>query len=470
VAQSDNQSDSPAAVAASTHGVDSRLRRWARRRGRQLLWLLGFVAVAAVVAAVTILLSRASRLIGLPDIGDPFDVAAFEAFRIPEDEDAAVLIRQAAAMTTRTPVLSGRFRTKPAPVPWSKVDPALQKWLEENRAALGVFRQATLRPDCLLNRTGRDGDNPHDLKIGAFCYLAMLEASRLEDQGDMEAAWGWYQAVLRLRVLIMRRGSVFQRMGIDAASEELPTRLETWAANRKTAAMLSRRALDEILAQAPKLEWDANSLKQDYLNAMAELDRPDGNLEAASAALDLMDYFPKGGWVPPHLARRIFVAWRFFVNEPEASRRVLRLAYANWLAHDQDVDANRGKPSVLATYRFRPGAFRTTSIPFFTPGPDALAGARAISPEELARKLTTARDAKWLLDQWPWWSLRMAEKRAHAHLVVLLAEELYRRDHGKPPASDQDLVGPYLKRLPDDGSDDLPDGSIPRVERTNGLE
>ena len=39
-------------------------------------------------------------------------------------------------------------------------------------------------------------------------------------------------------------------------------------------------------------------------------------------------------------------------------------------------------------------------------------------------------------------------------LVVQLASELYRRDHGTMPLWDEALVGPYLKELPDDGLGD----------------
>ena len=42
------------------------------------------------------------------------------------------------------------------------------------------------------------------------------------------------------------------------------------------------------------------------------------------------------------------------------------------------------------------------------------------------------------------------ERRCMAALVVTLAEQLYRREHGAPPRSPRDLVGPYLKELPDD--------------------
>ena len=53
----------------------------------------------------------------------------------------------------------------------------------------------------------------------------------------------------------------------------------------------------------------------------------------------------------------------------------------------------------------------------------------------------------------------MTERREYRALVVLLAGELYRRDHGMAPASDEALVGPYLDHLPSDGSEELDDGT-----------
>ncbi len=50
----------------------------------------------------------------------------------------------------------------------------------------------------------------------------------------------------------------------------------------------------------------------------------------------------------------------------------------------------------------------------------------------------------------------------------MLAEELYRREHGQLPASEQALVGTYLKNLPDDGTDDLDDGTTLTVEALPG--
>ncbi len=49
-------------------------------------------------------------------------------------------------------------------------------------------------------------------------------------------------------------------------------------------------------------------------------------------------------------------------------------------------------------------------------------------------------------------------------LVIMLATEIYRRDRGSLPPSDEALVGTYLKRLPDDGSTDLTEEPTPIVD------
>jgi hypothetical protein len=46
----------------------------------------------------------------------------------------------------------------------------------------------------------------------------------------------------------------------------------------------------------------------------------------------------------------------------------------------------------------------------------------------------------------------------------MLATEIYRRERGAPPPSEDALVGTYLQGLPDDGSAELADGTTPTVE------
>jgi len=52
----------------------------------------------------------------------------------------------------------------------------------------------------------------------------------------------------------------------------------------------------------------------------------------------------------------------------------------------------------------------------------------------------------------------------HRELVIMLATEIYHRERGSPPPSEEALVGTYLKSLPDDPSADLDDGTVPTVQ------
>ncbi len=58
----------------------------------------------------------------------------------------------------------------------------------------------------------------------------------------------------------------------------------------------------------------------------------------------------------------------------------------------------------------------------------------------------------------------VADRKAYRELVIMLATEIYRRERGSLPPSDEALVGTYLKSLPDDGSADVGDGTAPTVE------
>jgi len=257
----------------------------------------------------------------------------------------------------------------------------------------------------------------------------------------------------------MHRGTAFERLFASLNAKGLRPRVALWAANPKTQVLDLRNALDDLTACEPRPEWGSFSLKLDYLLAMRELDRPDGALAYGD---DEARVFRIGGEpLPPNLAQTAFSTRRSLIREPERSRRVLRLAFANWLAHVEVPEERHRKPAVRASFQssgLKSGVF------FYAAGPAAPASARRLRPEVLAQWLVTAPDAKLLLCQWPWPSIGLEERREHRELLILLAEELYRREHGRLPSSDEDLVGGYLKSLPDDGTADFDDGTAPTVE------
>jgi hypothetical protein len=102
-------------------------------------------------------------------------------------------------------------------------------------------------------------------------------------------------------------------------------------------------------------------------------------------------------------------------------------------------------------------------------GPDAPAGARALSPQEVASWLVTTNDARVAVAVaaagggalWP--AVRQMEQRGYRELLVLLASDLYHRERATLPPSEDALVGTYLESLPDDGSAELGDETMPTV-------
>jgi hypothetical protein len=71
---------------------------------------------------------------------------------------------------------------------------------------------------------------------------------------------------------------------------------------------------------------------------------------------------------------------------------------------------------------------------------------------------------EWLPPVRPRDSRTFADRRAYRDLVIMLATEIYRRERGAPPPTEDALVGTYLQSLPDDGSPELDDGTTPTVE------
>src|SRR5580692_7113268 len=84
------QSESPAAVS----GTSSKTLQLLYRRLRQLLRAMLVLTICLAVAATALAIWWLTSLNRLPDIGDPFDVAAFRTFRLPDDRNAFTYFRR----------------------------------------------------------------------------------------------------------------------------------------------------------------------------------------------------------------------------------------------------------------------------------------------------------------------------------------------------------------------------------------
>jgi hypothetical protein len=449
------QSECPAPAAGS--GTSPKLRRLLRRRLRQLAWVLLALAVGIGLAGTGLAVWWLTSLNGLPDIGDPFDVGALRGLSIPEDQNAFTYFRRANEKLD----FRNFSNTNAATVAWSEVDPNVRAWVEANRPALELFLEGADRPDGISRRPGEPPSLRYSEDLGPhyLALLALLEGGRREEGGDMAGAWDCYRAVLRSTALGARRGAMAERHHGSVRHGWLRNRLDTWMADPRTTIPQLRTALEEAVKTRPRPEWHAFSLRMEYLDWMRQLETmKHPNLYALEwdRAYRLGDM-----GLPDDVIASLYHARRFLLREPERSRRAIRLLFANWLAQAEGPEWQRRKPAVQATFR---DATQTDQVPLYPVGPEAPAGARVLSPRELASWIVSAYDMKVIEMSKFGPSVRRREQAGYRELVIALATEIYRRERGAPPPTEGALVGTYLQSLPDDGSAELADRTTPTVE------
>jgi hypothetical protein len=455
---------SVAAPAAET-GTSPKLVQLLRKRLRRLLRVALALALGLALAATALAIWWLTSLNGLPDIGEPFDVAAFRASRVPDDQNAFTFLRRADEKLTPMPAET-QAASVSGVVSWSQADPKLRAWVEANRQALELFQQGAGQADA-ANPAGDSGMNGQRLVV-----LVLLEGGKRQEGGDTAGAWDCYRAVLRMATHTRRRGSLHQRHDLDGWNGWLQQRLAAWAADPRTTIPQIRNALEEVLKSEPTPDGDSFAVKAGYLEMMRSLERPVPPIIQQEVGWEY-DYRLGDMQVSPQMADSLDAACRFLLREPERSRRVLRLLCANWLAHVEAQQPRRRNPAVVTSFPLlmssNPVKWGTTSVPLYPISPATPAGTHALPPQEVASWLDATYDLKLRIlvantSQRPWSPDRLRDRRAHSDLVLMLATEIYRRERGSLPPSEKALVGTYLKSLPDDGSADLAEEMTPTVE------
>jgi hypothetical protein len=457
------QHESPAGAPAAVSGMSKKTLQLLRKRFRQLLRVTIVVAAGLALGATAVAIWWLTSLNALPDIGDPFDVAAFLALRVPDDQNAFAFLRRADKRLTPWPELPRAMGLSALTVPWSKADPKLRTWVEANRHALEIFRQGAEQTDAAIPA----GDPSNDVRPLSLILLALLEGSKRQESGDSAGAWECYRAVLRMTAHVGGRGSLDQRFCVNFLLSRgwLQQRLATWAADPRTTIPQLTSVLDEVNKIEPKPDGDSFALKSIYIDIMRFLQRP---MDPRSQQEIEGEWTVRLGdlQLSAEIIESIEASHRFLLREPERSRRVVRLLWANWLAHAESLEPRPRNPAVRAQLT----ALNPISVALYPVSPDAPAGARALPPQAVASWLVTTRDAKlrilgmnnWMNSRWP--PDRVAYRRTHRELIIMLAREIYHRDRGSLPPSEQALVGTYLKSLPDDVSADGADERTPTVE------
>ncbi len=399
------------------------------RHGRRVLAVSG-VLLAALVGSFFVW--RATSLSGIPKVGEPFDTKALGTVDVPDEENAFTYYRKAVAKFRDEPSLGGPYYS------WAQASAFDKEWLFANTDAMELWIVGTTMDravDC----------QPKDLRIESrlevcqtlrrMVRLAQLVGRRMEGQGDLDAAWDWYRAGLRCsRHCGMNGGFIDRLIGFTLYSQ-MDKSIRVWADHPNQSPSGLRRALDDVVAIDTMTPSYAEALRAEYFAFSGFLDEP--GLSIAKIELQITETKGRPDISPFAAMKEAF--WRLVLREPERSRRLIRLVWANWLS----------AAALPPEGRLRRG-HKLPNGYFYDPPPDASESVRRLTPETLDRWVGSTRYLRAMLpgiDNLDKAQRNEAEMRAS--LIVFLAEQLYHRENGRAPSSPDQLVGPYLKALPE---------------------
>ncbi len=395
----------------------------------------------------------------LPDLGDPFDVAvARQPVVIADRDNAYAAYAEARIRLADMPDAIGdaAWDHHEDRLHWSKAKPEAREWLEQNRWALEIWREGSERRDALYHQPGEYSvDTLLGLMQEVYFHnaLAALEGSRLEEQGKMAEAWGWYRAMLRSSRMVGRHAGLVERRYGARMHERAAKRIVRWAADPRVDAEMLRRALEDVQAADRLTAPVSDALKVEYLllsRELNELKLVSGEISLPGGKDGVLEHLVPGNW------RGTVQKYRFRAsNDIERSRRVIRFLFTNWLAEVDKPAAKRAPHTKLEDiylYEF------DKSVPREARDVSPATVNQAIDETLLARWIfrEIAQDPRWLdsengfaLSAWEGDGFFARERRRRSVLIVKLAAELYRREKGRAPARAGELLEGYLEELPE---------------------
>jgi hypothetical protein len=396
---------------------------------------LGLVFLYAMIALVVGVLGwRGLSLWNLPDIGEPFDTARFGTVDVPDSSNAMIPYREAAAeliaaLPSTYKVASSKSWENHN---WATADPEVRRWVVDNRPAFAIWLQGTERPECLVGQPRDLSENSFSviaISFQDFIRLARLEASRLEAEGDLEGAWRVHRASLRASRHVGMHGTLTQRMMGHGILRLVWPDVLRWVDDSQVTPELLRRAIADVEVCKAMTAPNSEMFRSGYfaLSSVIELtgDSPRRAFDNSGESGDWLGY--SAIW--PQIRH-------FLRREPERTRRIHNLITAGILAQ---CDRPRGDRPMLASSRFM-----IYDIDPVKPGAVA-----AIEPGELAKWADRSLYADITGDLGFHFGRIETEVSIFDTFLLSMALRAYEIERGQSPKTYGELLGPYLKTLPE---------------------
>jgi len=399
------------------------LRAIERTRGWRRIGLL--ISYGLIAVAIWAPLRRRSQLAGLPDVGEPFDVAAIRApGRVADDRNAFVFYRQAVErFRDMNKAESASFES--ANLAWSRADELFRGWVRENDEAISLLCTGAAQPDFALESPGGTtvqvqaesaSNGALAARLGWIGTAALFKAEKLQAGGDHAGAWILLKAVVRASRHVewatpTAQGRTHGIMMVQYARAPVAG----WAKDTSVSAALLRQALDDVTAAEALTPPLSTFYRQEYLGALGSLTNQQPFFAARARV-----HHDRAPW---HLFSIAPALEAYLDGEPERSRRVLNLLVANDLAW---CDRSVADQPPVAVPRLR----------IFEPDPTAPAAARALAPDELAKWADSsliAPSLTWRLGEIEKWE--RVDRWSMSALFEAVSVSLFTKEKGHPPAS-----------------------------------
>ncbi len=398
-------------------------------------WSVWGLLVIALLA-LTPFAVRACFLANVPDMGEPFDVAAFVGDAIPDEENAFTEYRAAERMRSQLLVNMGqRSATEPADHEevykqgWEAADAAMRAWVDDHRPALALWRRGSEKERALDASPATMTFSTHlaaAQELRSFVRLALVDQMRCLHEGDVDEAWKLARAGYRSGGHASRRGPIIAGLIGIALHAMSSGGMQRWAEHPAVTADQLRTGLAQLKADFALYESQSNLLRTEYLALRNSMSIP-----------GWMDNLgPVGGQVDA-IPARVQLGFFWMVGEPELTIRLYRHIIAN---QTREID------QPLAVRRKLVGSgfamlFDTDPTVARAPGElDATQIDRVVKLSIVSKLILPA--TKQMDDSFQRFLGRQAA------LEVMLAAQAYRRDKGEFPESLDALVPEYLDAVP----------------------
>ncbi|MCH5372916.1 MAG: hypothetical protein JJ992_02980 [Planctomycetes bacterium] len=383
------------------------------------------VAIPLALIALLIiapLFARSWFLADVPDFPEPFDVEPLLNDSIPDSENAFTDYRQALSLSVEPSPEVNALCDRIYAEGWQLANDHVRQFLDKNEKALGAWKKGTEKDKALYLPADEYGNKVSlDLlqELYEFQRVVVLLCRRLESEGKAKEAWEWYRAAIRASRHIGTRGIIAERVIGITSFLFVAENLMPWAADDKLTADDLRLAFADLQKDWELTEKNSTTLQIEYIWHSRMLDEI---LDQRSDEQQFIGYM-KG--------------------EPVLTQRLIRFYYSNQL---QFCDLPKyQRPKVAGKMRLfdDPAGFKINGFEW----------SEAAFDEARQRS--------------PWFSFQRPDTNSlyesvddegvlHRALIVVLAGQAFRRDHGQFPKTLDELVPAYLEEVPLDNFDGKP--------------